>query len=248
MKAAFVALGVIAVAGMAWLTFVPQTVSNLLIENATAQSMGNMLGVELSINNLGIPDKLVSVSSASGMAMIHYPTDTKDLPVPVGRAALAIDAAHVMLSSGEAELINGTLFPLTLTFEKAGDVAIKARFVEGEMGNHAAHNIPLSAADGPTPSVAITASPEEPGWLVNIAVENFVFSEEQADGPHVPGVGHGHIYAGGMKLGRVYGSMFRIGALPKGTHEIRVTLNSNDHRTYMQGDTPVTATTLITVD
>ncbi len=248
MKAASVALGVIAIAGMAWLTFVPQTASNLLIEDATAQTMGNMLGVELSINNLGIPDRLIAVSSTSGMAMIHHPTNIKDLPVPVGRSALAMDAAHIMLPSGEAEHADGTLFPLILTFEKAGDVAIKARFEESEMGSHAGHNMLLTGTEGPMPTIAITATSEKLGWLVSIAVENFTFSQEQADGPHVPGVGHGHIYAGGMKLGRVYGSTYRIGALPKGSHQIRVTLNSNDHRTYMQDNAPISATTLITVD
>ena len=39
-----------------------------------------------------------------------------------------------------------------------------------------------------------------------------------------------------------------IGALPKGSHDIRVTLNTNDHRPYMGPDGPVMATTVIVVD
>lgn len=248
LKAALVALGVIALAGMAWLTFVPQTVSNLLIENPTAKPMGDMIGVELRINNQGIPDRLVSVTSGDSVAMIQHPHESRDLPIPVGQSSLSIDAAHIMLSVKDLELPQGTLFPLTLSFEKAGDVAIKARLNNSEEGMLAGHSISLTEPNNPVPRIAIAAVADGPGWLVNIAVDNFTLSKEQVGGPHVPGVGYGHIYAGGMKLGRVYAPTFRIGALPKGTHEIRVTLNSNDHRIYMQGDSPITAMTVITVD
>jgi hypothetical protein len=51
-----------------------------------------------------------------------------------------------------------------------------------------------------------------------------------------------------MKLGRLFAPEYHIGPLPPGSHEIRVTLNTNDHRAYVVGDTPVTASTIITVD
>ena len=60
-----------------------------------------------------------------------------------------------------------------------------------------------------------------------IGVEDFTFSEEFIDLFHVPGIGHGHLYVGGMKLGRLYTPEAYIGALPKGQHEIGVTLDTN---------------------
>jgi hypothetical protein len=65
---------------------------------------------------------------------------------------------------------------------------------------------------------------------------------------HVPGMGHGHIYVGGMKLDRLFKSEYLIGQLPPGRHEVRVTLNTNDHRAYVVDDVPVSASTFIMVD
>ena len=51
-----------------------------------------------------------------------------------------------------------------------------------------------------------------------------------------------------MKIGRLYQPEARIGTLPKGEHQVRLTLNTNDHRAYVVGDQPVTATATIVVD
>ena len=65
---------------------------------------------------------------------------------------------------------------------------------------------------------------------------------------HSPGMGHGHLYLSGMKLGRMLKPEAHIGALPRGTHKVTVTLNTNDHRAYVIGDDPVSATVEIVVD
>jgi len=64
----------------------------------------------------------------------------------------------------------------------------------------------------------------------------------------VPGIGHGHIYAGSVKLGRVFDNSYQIGALPKGEHTIRVSLNTNNHRAYAVDGQPLEATATIVVD
>ena len=51
-----------------------------------------------------------------------------------------------------------------------------------------------------------------------------------------------------MKLGRMLEPEAHIGALPKGQHEVRVTLNTNDHRAYVVDDVPVSAAAQIVVD
>lgn len=107
------------------------------------------------------------------------------------------------------------------------------------------HMVP---ADAPKPALRIAAEALENDWRIAVMTENFTFSREAADGPHVEGVGHGHLYVGGMKIGRVYGNKAMIGALPSGEHVVRVSLNTNDHRAYVVDGEPVTATATIVVD
>ena len=86
------------------------------------------------------------------------------------------------------------------------------------------------------------------GWEVSVQTDEFTFSQEFAGLFHVPGMGHGHLYVGGVKLGRLYAPTAPVGNLPPGRHLVRVTLNTNDHRAYVVGDEPVTATATIVVD
>jgi len=102
----------------------------------------------------------------------------------------------------------------------------------------------------PQPALVMKVSEDSDagGWKVNVDTTNFKFSKELADGEHVAGTGHGHIYINGVKLGRLFENVTTIGALPKGRHIVRVTLNTNNHQTYMVAGKRVTATALITVD
>ena len=76
----------------------------------------------------------------------------------------------------------------------------------------------------PAPSLTLSVTPDGDGWRVQIDAQDFTFSKDFVDLYHVPGMGHGHLYVGGMKLGRLYAPEAYIGALPKGQHEIRVAL------------------------
>jgi len=81
---------------------------------------------------------------------------------------------------------------------------------------------------------------DDGGYTVLVRTQNFTFSKEKADGPHEAGIGHGHLYVGGVKIGRVYGTTAIVPPLPVGEHIVRVTLNTNDHRTYVVDGDPVT--------
>jgi hypothetical protein len=83
---------------------------------------------------------------------------------------------------------------------------------------------------------------------VRIETRHFRFAEELVDQPHQPGTGHAHLYVGGMKLGRLYGPDARINALPPGRHEVRVTLNTNDHRAYVANGRVLGASAWLTVE
>jgi len=82
--------------------------------------------------------------------------------------------------------------------------------------------------------------------LIDVANLDLVRRDDAA--PHVAGEGHGHVYLNGLKLARLYAPRFQIGALPSGTYEVSVALNTNDHRPFVVDDQPVTAAVSVTID
>lgn len=99
------------------------------------------------------------------------------------------------------------------------------------------------------PAVEITANEDSKGgYNVNIVTENFVFTPENAGGENVENQGHAHIYVDGKKLGRVYGDWYYVAALPEGEHEIKVSLNGNDHSDIVVNGQPVYAKVMVSSD
>lgn len=244
--------------GAVWL--LQPRAADILVTNGVAASIedqSDSVRVYFRIENAGGPDKLVGASSPIADKVVLYsPEADSGIPVPgQSQPSLAIDGAHVILSGLSDSLSDGQLIPITLTFETAGPVSGKARFADvsasGESliaGLFGFGGI-CTVGDGePAPSVALNAQSTEAGWTVDLLSDEFTFREDLLDGPHVPGTGHGHLYVGGLKLQRLFGSKAVIGALPPGAHVVRVTLNTNDHRAYVVDDKPVTATTTIHVD
>ena len=85
------------------------------------------------------------------------------------------------------------------------------------------------------------------GWNLSFETENFKFSPENASTKHVDGQGHAHLYVDGKKITRLYGGQFYIDDLAPGDHQIRVSLNTNDHQEYhLSSGGAIEATTLIT--
>lgn len=118
-----------------------------------------------------------------------------------------------------------------------------------EHADHAAaheHQHGLLEVDDAVPSLAVALMPDaSSGWNVHLQVRNFAFAPALANGPHRPGTGHAHIYVDGQKQARVYAPWFHLPALGPGPHEIRVVLNSNDHREYAHQGHPVEQVLLI---
>ena len=227
--------------------------SEILISNASATPMPNgTIVATLTIENQGTPDRLVGVSSTLSSA--HFHDGSLGLPVPIGTSSLASDSAHIMIMPPETPVEDGTLIPIALQFETAGEVRLKARLSTPEPGSMAAHDamghgaMVLEIVEAPFPAVSVSAVPQGDGWMVQIDVQNFNFSEAMQDEEHVPGTGHGHVYLGGIKLGRVFDKTYDIGPLPPGQHRLRVSLNTNDHRTLSTNGKPVVAETIIEVD
>jgi copper(I)-binding protein len=253
LKAGIVLAVLLAAAFAAWSTISPRA-AHILVSDAVLTPLedGSLAGFA-RLENTGTPDRLVAVSSPTGNATLYDPAQAGRLPVPQGSVALAADSAHIRLDAQGLE--DGTLVPLTLTFEHAGEVNLKARLSDPtkqggaeEVGLFGLGDICIVGDGEPAPQIALHVHPEGDGWRVEIAAEEFTWSEDLVGLYHVPGMGHGHIYVGGMKLGRLYGPTAHIGALPPGEHAVRVTLNTNDHRAYVVDDVPVVAEAVIKVD
>lgn len=107
---------------------------------------------------------------------------------------------------------------------------------------------PATVASEMPVSVRITAESDgQAGVNVSIVTEGFQFSPELVDQAHTPGSGHAHIYADGVKLSRVFDTQYHIEELAPGDHEIRVSLNTNDHSELTYQGQGVEATTTVTV-
>lgn len=106
---------------------------------------------------------------------------------------------------------------------------------------------PLDIAGWPlVPSVSIQLHPDAmSGWNLEVATTNFRIAPEHVNTAVLPNEGHMHVYVDAKKIGRVYGNWYH---LPKelfigaGKHEVRVTLNANDHSDLALGGVRVEAT------
>lgn len=257
MQAAKILGGLCLLAGIVWLSLQPwKRNDHLLISDSVAARLEEgEAAAFLKIENRGLPDRLIAVESPVAEAELYSPKHDEGPPVPVGTSSLAPDSAHIRLTASSETFADGALIPLTLTFAQAGPVTAKVRLTDPKMqgaaedvGLFGLGDICIVGEGEPAPKISLAVTPDGDGWHVQIETEEFTFSEDFVDLYHVPGMGHGHLYVGGMKIGRLYAPEAYIGALPKGQHEIQVTLNTNDHRAYVLEDKPVTARATIVVD
>jgi hypothetical protein len=101
--------------------------------------------------------------------------------------------------------------------------------------NHATHD---HSMDHPTlevdslnaPSISIEVIKDlKSGWMLKLNTPNFIFAPENANLDNLDNQGHAHLYIDGEKITRLYSNYYYIGDLTNGEHEIKVSLNANDH-------------------
>lgn len=86
-------------------------------------------------------------------------------------------------------------------------------------------------ADSPVPGLQLHVERDSvSGWNLRIDTQHFSFSPEGVNGPHAEGAGHAHLYVNQRKYSRLYGNWLHLPPLGPGLHELRITLNANDHR------------------
>lgn len=111
---------------------------------------------------------------------------------------------------------------------------------------HDRRNIPADQA--PSVSIDVERDPMMPTHFnVHITTEDFTFAPEHVSGDHVLGEGHAHVFVDDVKISRSYGNWYHLPRLSPGTHTIKVTLNTNDHREYAVNGETIQATETVTV-
>jgi hypothetical protein len=115
-------------------------------------------------------------------------------------------------------------------------------------GQHRHDRLTLAPEDAPSLNISVT-----PGTMmtthfnVHIMTENFAFAPGKVGSSHVFGEGHAHVFVDDVKISRAYGPWYHLPRLDPGTHTIRVTLNTNDHREYAVNGETIAATQTVTV-
>ena len=233
--------------------------TNLLVGQVTAaplQGRPGAVGVFFDIHNKGAPDRLISARSiVAKRAWLESAVADAGLPIPANSTpALVPDGAFVLMDGVGGDLDEGRMIPITLQFEKAGEIRTQARLLSPRdtgdaerFGLFGIGDICQVGEGEPAPDIDVSVEPKGDDWQIRVTAKDFTFSQDMIDGPHVPGTGHAHLYLGGLKLKRLFDPETRIGPLPPGKHEVRVTLNPDGPRAYVVGALPVTATALITV-
>lgn len=250
-------MAVIAIAGL-WAFLRPDNTTDVLLTNVLAAPLVDeekAVAIFVNIENKGAPDRLIAVSAPDAAdARFSQNDDRRAIPAQ-SSVSLAADGMFVHLKGVTGDLANGRTLPVALTFENAGTIHARARLVAPRSSGNAPDYGLFGIGDicqvgegEPAPEITLSAAKDDEGWQVTVRSKDFEFTPHLVDGPHVPGTGHGHTYLNGIKLGRLYEPTMKIGALPPGTHEIRVTLSTNDHRAYVVGDDPITSAIRIEAD
>lgn len=233
----------LAVAAIVW-AGLRQDHQIVVSDAAISQMADGTIMAAAVITNGGDPDVLIS-ASATGFGHAHFMGAQGDLVIPGGSApVLAGDGAHIMMMA-QSELSVGQVIPMVLTFRDAGKIATRAQ-VMGEMMDHTG----MMGVEAPDVSVALSVVGDigRDGLSGRIDVGGMALAVLPDGAEHVAGEGHGHLYLNGLKLQRVYDPEFATGALAPGDYVLRVSLNTNDHRAYLNEGQPVAAELRFTVD
>ena len=104
--------------------------------------------------------------------------------------------------------------------------------------------VPAEAA----PAAALEVEPAPGGGhLVRVEAERFRFAPSAADGAHVPGEGHAHLYVDGAQVARMYGPVYHLAELAPGRRTLTVVLATHDHRLYARDGEATRAERVVTV-
>lgn len=104
------------------------------------------------------------------------------------------------------------------------------------------------SSDLPVPAVELVASEDAvQGWNLETKVTNFSYVPEDVNQTSLQSEGHAHLYVNGEKIARLYGPWYYLSDLPAGSNEVKVTLNTNDHKDLTRNGEVISDTVTIAV-
>lgn len=207
-----------------------------------------MFMVTLEVENSGDAKQLIDVSSASAsnVHVINPGYPSAPIVIPSHSSGLfAMDGAHIMLMNPSADFVEGSFIPLTLEFDGYGEVTTRLRNVGSSTGMVGMNHEMLSGLQAdPSPQIQLstTGGFNTDGSHVVVSAENFIFTLIEDSAAHVANEGHAHVYLNGLKLGRIFEPSFALGPVLEGSYDLKVSLNSNNHRPYINDGLPVSST------
>jgi hypothetical protein len=118
--------------------------------------------------------------------------------------------------------------------------------LEGSPEHNHEHSMVEVPADQPLPRVNLIAHPDaQQGWNLETQVTNFRFAPEKVNQAGALTEGHAHLYIDAVKVTRLYGNWYYLKELPPGSHQITVSLNTNQHETLAHNGQPIQATVVV---
>jgi hypothetical protein len=132
------------------------------------------------------------------------------------------------------------LFSLGIALFIAGVAWVGSQEKPPQISVH--HHGTLEVSEASKPKVSLKASKDPMGgWNLHITTQRFSFSPNSINSIHTEGEGHGHLYINDTKVTRVYGEWLYLNPLPAGKHTLRVSLNTNNHKTLLFKGEPIEA-------
>lgn len=104
-----------------------------------------------------------------------------------------------------------------------------------------------SVSESPEVSFEILED-EHSGWNLHLDTQNFRFSPADEAEEYDEVLGHAHLYVNQEKVARLYGPWYHMKELPRGKHEIKVTLTSGSHSEYAVNGIPIAAKKTLVVN
>ena len=123
-------------------------------------------------------------------------------------------------------VVSATVVDKDQGHERAGPSA------HAEYDHH--EQIELPAHEAPTLALGLREFGHR-GYALSLETTRFSFTPDHADGPHVPGKGHAHLYIDGRKIARIYSPHHPLEPFSPESREINVILVRNDHRVDATG-------------